>query len=109
MKNKNLLIGLGILAIAGFGYYMWSNKKSSAEEESESFTGVRKTKSCCVKEANGKCLETKEVYYRTPCPNPKKAEARTIPMPLTGVCPKGYMKGVNDSYCKPIPSGGRYN
>jgi hypothetical protein len=33
MKNKNLLIGLGVLAVAGIGYYMWkkkSEKTSSA-------------------------------------------------------------------------------
>lgn len=127
MENKKLIIGLGILAVAGIGYYIWKNKKSAksrvsnsdvksvtppsemgatnTDENSESdFTGIRKTRPCCIKEVNGKCLETKEVYYRTPCPNPIKAEARTIPMPSTGICPKGYMVGANRTYCRPIPA-----
>lgn len=112
MKNKKLIIGLGILAVAGIGYYIWQKKNKDSfskfeGEESSNATG-RKTKLCCVKETNGVCNELKEVYYTVPCPNPKRgASARTIPMPSTGVCPKGYMKGANDAYCRPIPSGGR--
>ena len=125
MKNKKLIIGLGILAVAGIGYYMWKNKKSAKSRVSNSdvksvtppsemgatntdddsdFTGIRKTKNCCVKEVNGICTETKEVHYLTPCPNPRKGAARTIPMPSTGVCPKGYMVGANGTYCRPIPA-----
>lgn len=110
MKNKKILIGLSILAVAGIAYYFFNKKKAgesvyeSEKLEDSSFTGIRKTKSCCVKEVNGKCLETKEVHYLTPCPNAKKGEARTVPMPSTGICPKGYMKGANNTYCKPIPA-----
>ena len=36
MKNKKLIIGLGILAVAGIGYYMWKNKKSAKSRVSNS-------------------------------------------------------------------------
>ena len=29
MKNKNLIIGLGVLAVAGIGYYMWKKKSEN--------------------------------------------------------------------------------
>jgi hypothetical protein len=36
MENKKLYIGLGILAVAGIGYYMWKNKKSEKSRVSNS-------------------------------------------------------------------------
>lgn len=30
--------------------------------------------------------------------------ARTIPLPSNGVCPDGYMKGADGTYCKPMTS-----
>jgi len=32
MKNKNLYIGLGILAVAGIGFYMWKKKQGESSE-----------------------------------------------------------------------------
>jgi hypothetical protein len=37
MKNKNLYIGLGVLAVAGIGFYMW-RKRDKAEDASEAKT-----------------------------------------------------------------------
>jgi hypothetical protein len=34
--NKKAIIGLGILAVAGIGYYMWKNKKTSTSKVSGS-------------------------------------------------------------------------
>jgi LPXTG-motif cell wall-anchored protein len=36
MKNNNLYIGLGVLAVAGIGFYMW--KKKQGEEYSKEET-----------------------------------------------------------------------
>jgi LPXTG-motif cell wall-anchored protein len=36
MNNKTMLIGLGVLAVAGIGYYMW--KKKQEEEKKSNFT-----------------------------------------------------------------------
>jgi hypothetical protein len=39
MENRKLYIGLGVLAVAGIGYYMWKkNNEISTEEKSESKT-----------------------------------------------------------------------
>jgi hypothetical protein len=36
--NKKVIIGLGILAVAGIGYYMWKNKKSTKSRISSNST-----------------------------------------------------------------------
>lgn len=36
MVNKKVIIGLGVLAVAGIGYYMWKNKKSTESKNSNS-------------------------------------------------------------------------
>ncbi len=36
MVNKKVIIGLGIFAVAGIGYYMWKNKKSSTSKSLDS-------------------------------------------------------------------------
>jgi hypothetical protein len=33
MKNKNLYIGLGVLAVAGIGFYMWKKKQGESSEK----------------------------------------------------------------------------
>ena len=88
MKNKNLIIGLGVLAVAGIGYYMWKKKSetksgacgcSGADGEdtndySNAQAGGTKTKFCCSKvDGNGNCVSWTEVNYMKPCSNPKKA------------------------------------
>lgn len=40
MENKKLYIGLGVLAVAGIGYYMW--KKNEEKEVKSNFTSCRK-------------------------------------------------------------------
>ena len=84
MKNKKLLIGLGVLAVAGIGYYMWmkkSEKKSGVcgcsaadgSEEKSNVTSKGKTKMCCTKvDGNGNCVSWEEKYYLVPCSSPKK-------------------------------------
>ena len=82
MVNKKVIIGLGVLAVAGIGYYMWKNKKStksrvnstppsemgaSQEEEDSNVTGasVTSTPSRCPKPwvyANGKCNKIGAAY-----------------------------------------------
>ena len=38
--NKNLMIGLGVLAVAGIGLYMWKRRKDGENsEEKSSVTG----------------------------------------------------------------------
>lgn len=32
MNNKNLYIGLGVLAVAGIGFYMWKKKQGESSE-----------------------------------------------------------------------------
>ena len=43
--NKNLMIGLGVLAVAGIGLYMWKRRKdgesSSSDEAKSNAVGVR--------------------------------------------------------------------
>jgi hypothetical protein len=41
MKNKNLLIGLGILAVAGIGYYMWKKKSETSSFDGEEYSNAR--------------------------------------------------------------------
>lgn len=85
MENKKMYIGLGILAVAGIGYYMWKNKKSTksrissnstppsemgatqeAEEESNVTGGTKTTVgNRCPKGwvyANGKCNKLGATY-----------------------------------------------
>lgn len=38
MKNNNLYIGLGVLAVAGIGFYMWKKKQGEDSEETKAET-----------------------------------------------------------------------
>jgi hypothetical protein len=49
MENKKLYIGLGILAVAGIGYYMWKKNKT---EEKSNFTSCRQG-TCVVHRTDG--------------------------------------------------------
>ena len=49
MENKKLYIGLGILAIAGIGYYMWKKNKS---ENKSSASGCDCGCGCCDEKEN---------------------------------------------------------
>jgi hypothetical protein len=37
MNKKTMLIGLGVLAVAGIGYYMWKKKQGQGEEKKSNF------------------------------------------------------------------------
>ena len=38
--NKNLMIGLGVLAVAGIGLYMWKKSKDESSSSDETKSGV---------------------------------------------------------------------
>jgi hypothetical protein len=48
MNKKTMLIGLGVLAVAGIGYYMWKKKNettsaaANGEDESSNAVGVKR-------------------------------------------------------------------
>jgi hypothetical protein len=47
MNKKTMLIGLGVLAVAGIGYYMWKKKnETTSSAEGEEY-------SCAVRCGNG--------------------------------------------------------
>jgi hypothetical protein len=43
MNKKTMLIGLGVLAVAGIGYYMWKKKNETTSGASGSKVGGKKT------------------------------------------------------------------
>ncbi|MBK7363003.1 MAG: hypothetical protein IPJ01_11965 [Micavibrio sp.] len=43
MKNKNLYIGLGVLAVAGIGFYMWKKKQGESSETENKVAGKTET------------------------------------------------------------------
>jgi hypothetical protein len=71
MNKKTILIGLGVLAVAGIGYYMWKkkNETTSGADESSNATGAR-YKDCCIeRRQNGECTKWKRVHTLVPCPH----------------------------------------
>lgn len=43
MKNKNLYIGLGVLAVAGIGFYMWRKKQGETSQTETKVAGKTET------------------------------------------------------------------
>jgi hypothetical protein len=41
MNNKNLMIGLGVLAVAGIAYYMYKKPKTTTDEKTSKFSNAR--------------------------------------------------------------------
>ncbi len=62
MENKKLYIGLGVLAIAGIGYYMW--KKNKPEEQKSNITACR-AGTCPYKRTDGSIFCTSAVCPKT--------------------------------------------
>jgi len=52
--NKKVLIGLGVLAVAGIGLYVWNKRKGESSDEKSDFLGFGKKKKKKVKENKGK-------------------------------------------------------
>ncbi len=63
MENKKLYIGLGVLAFAGIGYYMWK-KKQSIEEQKSNITSCRKG-TCPFTRADGSIFCTSAACPKT--------------------------------------------
>ena len=53
MENKKLYIGLGILAVAGIGYYMW--KKHEEKEKNSYSSDDKKSNVTAATGGNKKC------------------------------------------------------
>jgi|JI10StandDraft_1071094.scaffolds.fasta_scaffold429775_2 hypothetical protein len=62
MENKKLYIGLGVLAVAGIGYYMC--KKNKPEEQKSNITSCRKG-TCPFTRADGSIFCTSAACPKT--------------------------------------------
>ena len=90
MENKKLYIGLGILAVAGIGYYMW--KKHEDKEKNSSSSDDKKSNVTADTSGNKKCkcegVQSNDgfgnpvVLYSIACC--KKAKDRVALNPLGG-------------------------
>ncbi len=67
MKNKKLYIGLGVLAVAGIGYYMWFKRKDKTIDNSNN--SIKKdnesVNNASVKNVNDKPLFNKSILKPT--------------------------------------------
>jgi cytoskeletal protein RodZ len=66
MKNKNLIIGGIVLALAGAGYFMWNKNKKSAETTTPETTGTNTTTDTS---ATPPATNTTPTTNTTPSPN----------------------------------------
>ena len=103
MKNKNLIIGLGVLAVAGIGYYMWK-KKSETKSGACGCSGAdgEDTNDYSNAQAGGgksrKVCDCKEGYLMTISPNGAKSWAKDNTGKLiTCECSKALVKGGTSS------------
>jgi hypothetical protein len=92
MNKKTMLIGLGVLAVAGIGYYMWKKKN-------ETTSGA-----CGCSSADG---EEEANGEESECEETSNAKGDTYAWGGTGGCPYGYTKitsGPDAGWC--VKKGG---
>jgi hypothetical protein len=60
MNKKTILISLGVLAVAGIGYYMWKKKSetTSGEEEKSNARGNKGLKKCSCQGFSKMCSKS---------------------------------------------------